>query len=54
MDAEHAEAEGEGDRSLEFWRRVHEDFFTRHASHDRGFAADMPVVLEDLRVVYSE
>lgn len=54
VDAEHAKAEGEGDRSLEFWRRVHEDFFTQHASHDRGFAADMPVVLEELRVLYSE
>ena len=54
VDAEHATAEGEGDRSLEFWRRVHEDFFTQHASHDRGFATDMPVVLEELRVLYSE
>lgn len=54
VDEEHARAEGEGDRSLPHWRQVHEAFFTEHASHDRGFAPDMPVVLEDLRVIYSE
>lgn len=54
VDAAHARAEGEGDRTLEHWRRVHQEFFTRHASHDQGFAPDMPVVLEDLRVLYSE
>lgn len=50
----HAHAEGEGDRTLEYWRRVHEDFFTEHASHDKGFARDMPVVLEELRVLHAE
>ncbi|HIZ96948.1 MAG TPA: ASCH domain-containing protein [Candidatus Janibacter merdipullorum] len=54
VDAEHAYAEGEGDRSLANWRRVHEDFFTEHAAHDRGFAPDMPVVLEELRVLHAE
>lgn len=54
VDEAHARAEGEGDRSLASWRRVHEDFFTQHASHERGFAPDMPVVLEELRVLYSE
>ena len=52
VDSEHAYLEGEGDRSLDFWRGVHERFFTDHASHDRGFAPDMPVVLERFRVVY--
>ena len=54
VDEEHAHAEGEGDRSLASWREVHEDFFTKHASHDRGFSADMPVVLEQIEVLYAE
>ena len=52
VDEEHAYLEGEGDRSLEYWREVHERFFTENATHDRGFAPDMPVVLERFRVVY--
>lgn len=54
VDAEHAYLEGEGDRSLEHWREVHRRFFTEHAAHDRGFADDMPVVVERFRVLYSE
>lgn len=54
VDAEHAHAEGEGDRSLEHWRQVHQSFFTDNAGHDRGFAPDMPVVLEELRVLHAE
>ncbi len=52
VDEEHARLEGEGDRTLAHWREVHERFFTDHASHDRGFAPDMPIVLERFRVVY--
>lgn len=52
VSAEHARLEGEGDRTLEHWRTVHEDFFTRYASHDRGFSPAMPVVLERFRVLY--
>ena len=29
---DHAYKEGEGDRSLEYWRKVHKDFFTYEAS----------------------
>ena len=54
VDAAHARAEGEGDRSLEHWRQVHERFFTENPSHDRAFARDMPVVLEELRVLHAE
>lgn len=54
VDADHARAEGEGDLSLAHWRRVHEDFFTEHAVHDKGFARDMPVVLESFRVLHAE
>lgn len=52
VDAAHAAAEGEDDKSLEAWRRIHEDFFTRYASHDRGFSPEMPVVLERFRLLY--
>ena len=53
VDEAHAFAEGEGDRTLAHWREVHEQFFTEHAG-GRDFAPDMPVVLEELRVVYAE
>ncbi|MGA8852004.1 MAG: ASCH domain-containing protein [Aeromicrobium sp.] len=52
VSAEHAYLEGEGDRSLEHWRTVHEQYFTDHVDHDRGFTASMPVVLERFRVLY--
>ncbi len=50
---EHAFLEGEGDRSLAQWREVHERFFVDIATHDRGFAPDMPVVLERFHVLYT-
>ncbi len=50
VDADHARDEGEGDRSLEHWRAVHERYFTEHA--DGGFRKDMAVVLERFRVLY--
>ncbi len=53
VSAEHAYLEGEGDRSLTTWREVHERFFTQHAVHSHGFAADMPVVLQRFVVLYS-
>ena len=50
--AEHARAEGEGDRTLASWRRVHEQFWTEHSVH--GFSASMPVVCERFRVLWTE
>lgn len=52
VDADHAWAEGEGDRSLQHWREVHQWFFTEYAEHDRGFSPQMPVVLERFEVLY--
>ena len=52
VDAEHARLEGEGDLSLEYWRVVHQRFFTDHACHNRGFVPDMPVVLERFDVLH--
>lgn len=54
VDEEHARLEGEGDLSLAHWRAVHERYFTDHAEHDRGFAPDMPVVLERFEVVHQD
>ena len=54
VDAEHAYREGEADRSLEQWRAIHQQFFTDHALHDRGFSVDMPVVMERFEVLYRE
>ena len=34
VDAEFAFDEGEGDKSLEYWRRVHHDFFTKDAAEN--------------------
>ena len=51
--AEHAYKEGEGDRSLDYWRKVHESFFTeclREAGLE--FKPDMKVVCEEFVVVY--
>ncbi|MCB1251688.1 MAG: ASCH domain-containing protein [Austwickia sp.] len=50
---EHAYAEGEADRTLASWRDIHRRFFTEHATHDRGFAEDMPVVLERFSVLHT-
>lgn len=55
ISAEHARREGEGDLSPEYWRRVHEAFFTRELA-DMGlvFTPDMPVVCEKFRRVWPE
>lgn len=51
--AEHAYAEGEGDRSLEFWQRVHWEVFSQECAElNREPSEDMPVVCERLRLLY--
>ena len=53
VSAEQAYREGEGDRSLDYWRRVHEDFFRRElAEAGQTFSPEMPVVCEEFEVVY--
>lgn len=50
---EHAYKEGEGDSSLEYWRRVHFDFFTKELEEvGVKFNEDMKVVCEEFEVVY--
>ena len=50
---DHAYKEGEGDRSLEYWRRVHKEFFTE-CMEEAGlmFTPDIAVVLEEFSGVY--
>jgi len=48
-----AASEGEGDRSLEHWRRVHWDYFGRECVRlGRAPGHDMPVVCENFRVIH--
>lgn len=50
---EHAFKEGEGDKSLEYWRRVHIEFF-EGCLKDRAenFSEDMLIVYEEFKLVY--
>jgi uncharacterized protein YhfF len=45
--AEFAQDEGEGDQSLEYWRRAHQTYFTRN----NQFSEDMILYCERFRVV---
>ena len=50
---EHAFKEGEGDRSLDYWRRIHASFLTNElASVNRPFDENTKVVCEEFEVVY--
>lgn len=53
VDENQAWKEGEGDRSLAYWRRIHEDFFRQELSAS-GLVFDekMPVVCEEFVRVY--
>ena len=53
--SDHAYREGEGDRSLSYWRGVHRKFFTEELEAEGlEFSEDIPLVCEEFRVVYSE
>ena len=53
VSADHAYKEGEGDKTLAYWRRVHEDCFAEWL-REAGltFTPDSKVVLEEFRKVY--
>ena len=53
VDAQFAYEEGEGDRSLAYWRTVHQRFF-EHAMKKIGrtFSVDIPLICERFRVIY--
>ena len=44
---EHAYEEGEGDRSLEYWRKAHKEFFSQY----EDFSEEDNVLCEKFKVV---
>lgn len=53
VDADFAREEGEGDLSLQYWRELHRNFFSRILPKiGKEFSEDMPLVCERFRVVY--
>ena len=49
----HAYLEGEGDRSLEYWRQVHEEFFAEELrTIQQNFDTKMELVCEEFEVVF--
>lgn len=51
--AEFAAIEGEGDQSLEFWRNVHWQYFSRECERlNKQPTQEMPVLCEQFEVVY--
>ncbi|WP_102193927.1 ASCH domain-containing protein [Microbacterium aurantiacum] len=53
VDEAHAHAEGEGDRTLQAWREIHERYWRQHSENPHGFAPDMPVLCERFELVLS-
>jgi uncharacterized protein YhfF len=53
--AEFAKSEGEGDKSLEWWRKAHWDFFSKECK-EIGIepSESMMLVLERFKVIYDE
>ena len=52
---EHAFKEGEGDRSLDYWRRIHREFFTDElGAAGLPFDEDCELVCEEFEVVYAQ
>ena len=48
-----AEIEGEGDKSLEYWREAHIDAFTREAQElGFTFTEELTILFEEFRVIY--
>ena len=52
VSAHHAFCEGEGDRSLAYWRKVHEEFYRdEYAACGLEFSQDIPVVCEEFELL---
>ena len=50
---EHAYKEGEGDRSLAYWRAVHEEFFAEEfEGTELEFTGQTRILCEEFQVVY--
>ena len=46
--------EGEGNRSLAYWRMTHENYFRRNHFKNRAFDETMPLVCERFKVVHTK
>jgi len=54
VDASFAAEEGEGDKSLAYWRASHRRFFTDELAREGlAFSEEMPVVLERFRLLWA-
>lgn len=50
---EFAETEGEGDKSLEYWRKVHKAYYEREmAAYGEEFDENMMIICEHFRRIY--
>ncbi|WP_227005255.1 ASCH domain-containing protein [Companilactobacillus paralimentarius] len=53
VSAEHAYHEGEGDRTLDYWREVHEDFFKKeYQEAGKEFNDEIPCLCEVFKRIY--
>ena len=53
VDADFAHDEGEGDQSLEYWRKAHKNFFSRTLPKiGKEFSEQMPLVCERFKLIY--
>ncbi|HEX8287801.1 MAG TPA: ASCH domain-containing protein [Pyrinomonadaceae bacterium] len=53
VDAEFAFSEGEGDQSLDYWRKVHWDYFSRrYTAINKEPSLEMPVNCERFELLY--
>ncbi len=51
--ADHAYREGEGDQSLAYWRKVHQQFFEKeYRQAGKTFTNTIPCICETFKVVY--
>ena len=51
--SEFAEIEGEGDKSLEYWKQVHKEYYTREMKpFNEQFDENMIIVCEHFKTVY--
>lgn len=54
VSAEHAFKEGEGDRTLTYWRKEHIDFFSKtYQKTNLTFSENIPVVCEEFKMIYN-
>lgn len=53
VDSDFAQAEGEGDFSLDYWRQAHRNYFSRTLPKiGKEFSEDMSLVCERFKVIY--